>query len=173
MLKVVPPGQISVKDPVRVNEAFSASYIQYNLRLQNYPSVCSLRRYNDFLWLVGELARECPSDCVVPSLSSKRSAGRFEPAFVETRRKELEVFINKVAKHIVFCQSTALEVFLLASQEEFARKKSISSSWFYRAPSSTVSDKVLFSIDFSYWSNKFLTLCCGCRVSGVLPAKAG
>ena len=146
MLKVVPPGYVSVKDPVKVNDAFSTSYIRYSLCLQNYPSVCSVRRYNDFLWLVGELARECGSDCVVPSLPSKRSAGRFEHAFVETRRKDLEVFINRVAKHIVFCQSAALEVFLLASFEEFARKKSLSSSWFYRAPSTTISDKVMYIV---------------------------
>jgi sorting nexin-1/2 len=72
-----------------------------------------LRRYSDFLWLYERLQDERPG-AIVPPLPEKQPVGRFSPAFVEARRRELERFIRRVAIHPELQDSACLDTFLRA-----------------------------------------------------------
>jgi sorting nexin-1/2 len=72
-----------------------------------------LRRYSDFLWLYDRLQEERPG-AIVPPIPEKQPVGRFSPAFVEARRRELERFIRRVAIHPELQDSACLDTFLRA-----------------------------------------------------------
>jgi len=72
-----------------------------------------LRRYSDFLWLHERLQDERPG-AIVPPLPEKQPVGRFSPAFVEARRRELERFLRRVATHPELQDSACLDTFLRA-----------------------------------------------------------
>ena len=72
-----------------------------------------LRRYSDFLWLYERLQDERPG-AIVPPLPEKQPVGRFSPAFVEARRRELERFLRRVAIHPELQDSACLDTFLRA-----------------------------------------------------------
>jgi len=68
------------------------------------------RRYNDFVFLLNHLDNYLQSrkwkrpverlpDLPGDSIGSLFGFGRFEPSFIEDRRRGLEKFINKVANH--------------------------------------------------------------------------
>ncbi|XP_065559911.1 sorting nexin-12-like [Artemia franciscana] len=77
------------------------------------------RRYSDFEWLRNELERD--SKIIVPPLPGKAikrllpfrsDEGIYEEDFIEERRKNLEVFINKVAGHPLAQNERCLHMFL-------------------------------------------------------------
>jgi len=92
---------------------------------------CSVRRrYSDFDWLRTELERD--SKIVVPTLPGKawerqipaflrNNDGIFDDDFIETRRRGLEEFINKVAGHPLAQNERSLHVFL--QEEKIDRDK--------------------------------------------------
>jgi hypothetical protein len=97
--------------------------------MSEHPGIVVERRYNDFLWLAMVLTSEM-KDCVVPSLPKKKTTGRFDDAFIETRRIQLEDFMNSIAEHLVLSQSPHFETFLVAPSESFYIAKSkYTSSW--------------------------------------------
>jgi sorting nexin-1/2 len=77
-----------------------------------------LRRYSDFLWLYEKLQTE-RAGAIVPPLPEKQPMGRFNPAFVEARRRELERFLRRVAIHPELQDSTSLDTFLRADDVTF------------------------------------------------------
>jgi len=81
-----------------------------------------LRRYSDFLWLYEKLQEE-RAGAIVPPLPEKQPVGRFSPAFVEARRKELERFLRRVALHPELQDSTSLDTFLRADDVTFQATK--------------------------------------------------
>lgn len=93
---------------------------------QNFSAV--LRRYSDFLWLYEKLQTE-RSGTIVPPLPGKSPVGRFNPAFVEARRRELERFLRRSAVHPELQDCPCLDVFLRADDVTFyAAKNSKSDS---------------------------------------------
>lgn len=116
--------QISVTDPQRLGE-----YISYKIHTETtFPEYKGRefsvrRRYKEFVTLrdhlkqklaekpkaikFGELA-PLPGD----TISSLFGKGRFEPEFIEDRRKKLEAFLNSVANHNYFRFVPTLHEFL-------------------------------------------------------------
>eukprot|EP00529_Nitzschia_sp_RCC80_P018846 CAMPEP_0113522868 /NCGR_PEP_ID=MMETSP0014_2-20120614/45415_1 /TAXON_ID=2857 /ORGANISM="Nitzschia sp." /LENGTH=519 /DNA_ID=CAMNT_0000420947 /DNA_START=188 /DNA_END=1747 /DNA_ORIENTATION=- /assembly_acc=CAM_ASM_000159 len=124
-------NHITVSDPVQHSEGVGKTYTSYRVDVrppnsdltttQAFSAV--LRRYSDFLWLFEKLHTE-RAGAIVPPLPDKQPVGRFNPAFVEARRRELERFLRRVVIHPELQDSTSLETFLRADDVTFAAAKS-------------------------------------------------
>jgi len=95
------------------------------------------RRYSDFVLLRKILVDKCEAQDTskkhgpIPplpgdSVTSLFGQGRFEPAFIEDRRKGLEQFINGTANHTFARFDSELHKFLQDPKAEFSTKKA---SW--------------------------------------------
>jgi sorting nexin-1/2 len=82
-----------------------------------------VRRYSDFAWLFQELTREYPG-VIVPPLPEKQAVGRFGEDFVESRKRALEKFLQRVAAHPELSNSQFFIVFLQSSESGLAEAKS-------------------------------------------------
>ncbi|KJE98162.1 sorting nexin [Capsaspora owczarzaki ATCC 30864] len=118
--------EIDVLDP-QTHGLGRARYTDYEIRLRTNLPVFKVqeavvrRRYSDFEWLKNELERD--SKILVPALPGKaimkqlplltKDEGIFEDAFIEERRKGLEVFINKIAGHPLAQNERCLHMFLV------------------------------------------------------------
>lgn len=108
--------RILVTDPVTVGGVVPP-FVLYTVR---HTPLAQLersveRRYRDFEWLHACLREDHP-ECVVPPLPGKQTLGRFDETFVETRRKALQTFLNRVVAHPKLSRSRVFsEVFLLGS----------------------------------------------------------
>lgn len=75
------------------------------------------RRYQDFLWLRGKLEEAHPTLIVHPlpeKFMMKGMVERFNDDFIETRRKALHRFLNKISEHPILSSSEHFKVFLTA-----------------------------------------------------------
>ena len=81
-----------------------------------------LRRYSDFLWLYEKLQME-RAGAIVPPLPEKQPVGRFNPAFVEIRRRELERFLRRCAVHPELQGCSSFDAFLQADDVTFQATK--------------------------------------------------
>eukprot|EP00013_Stygamoeba_regulata_P027841 CAMPEP_0177662898 /NCGR_PEP_ID=MMETSP0447-20121125/19597_1 /TAXON_ID=0 /ORGANISM="Stygamoeba regulata, Strain BSH-02190019" /LENGTH=255 /DNA_ID=CAMNT_0019168617 /DNA_START=336 /DNA_END=1099 /DNA_ORIENTATION=+ len=90
----------SLPYPVTSLAVFSANthpsgYTTYSVRVKSVdgvPDWVIQRRYSEFCALDRQINYECTLSRV-PALPPKRSAGRFEPAFIEARRKALFLYL--------------------------------------------------------------------------------
>ncbi|XP_053268102.1 sorting nexin-7 isoform X1 [Pleuronectes platessa] len=83
------------------------------------------RRYQDFLWLRSRLEENHPTLIVHPlpeKFVMKGMVERFNEDFIETRRKALHRFLNKISEHPILSFSQHFNVFLTA-QELTSHKK--------------------------------------------------
>ncbi|XP_054479371.1 sorting nexin-7 [Anoplopoma fimbria] len=83
------------------------------------------RRYQDFLWLRSKLEENHPTLIVHPlpeKFVMKGMVERFNNDFIETRRKALHRFLNKISVHPILSYSQHFKVFLTA-QELLSHKK--------------------------------------------------
>lgn len=75
------------------------------------------RRYQDFLWLKGRLEEAHPT-LIIPPLPEKfivkGMVERFNDDFIETRRKALHKFLNRIADHPTLTFNEDFKVFLTA-----------------------------------------------------------
>lgn len=60
---------------------------------------------------------------IVPPLPEKAVVGRFEASFVETRRRALERFLERVAAHPELTGSADLVLFLQADEAQLQQAK--------------------------------------------------
>lgn len=84
-----------------------------------------LRRYQDFLWLRSKLEENHPTLIVHPlpeKFVMKGMVERFNNDFIETRRKALDRFLDKISEHPILSYSPHFKVFLTA-QELLSYKK--------------------------------------------------
>ncbi|KAJ9050181.1 hypothetical protein DSO57_1016850 [Entomophthora muscae] len=74
------------------------------------------RRYSQFEWLLERLQAKFRA-LVLPPLPEKQFSGRFSDEFIEKRRRHLERFMNRLARHPIVRYS---EIFMhfLSSQTE-------------------------------------------------------
>lgn len=86
-----------------------------------------LRRYSDFLWLYEKLQDE-RAGAIVPPLPEKQPMGRFNPQFVEDRRRALERFLRRVAIHPELQDCSCLDTFLRADDVTFHAAKNSKSN---------------------------------------------
>jgi sorting nexin-1/2 len=96
-----------------------------------------VRRYSDFSWLLQELTREFPG-VIVPPLPEKLTVGRFGEDFVESRKRGLEKFLQRVAAHIELSNSQSFIVFLQSSESGLLEAKNETKSK-SKQPSSSIS----------------------------------
>ncbi|XP_077189101.1 sorting nexin-7 [Paroedura picta] len=84
------------------------------------------RRYQDFLWLKGKLEEAHPT-LIIPPLPEKfimkGVMERFNDDFIETRRKALHKFLNRVADHPTLTFNEDLKIFLTAQAGELSSHK--------------------------------------------------
>ncbi|XP_035981307.1 sorting nexin-7 isoform X4 [Fundulus heteroclitus] len=79
------------------------------------------RRYQDFLWLKSRLEDNYPTLIVHPlpeKFVMKGMVDRFNDDFIETRRKALHRFLNRISEHPILSNSHYFKVFL--TEEELA-----------------------------------------------------
>jgi sorting nexin-1/2 len=88
--------------------------------------IAVLRRYSDFLWLYERLHQDRPGS-IVPAIPEKQPVGRFNAAFVEDRRIQLEKFVRRVAVHPELQDCHCLQTFLRADDVSFQAAKQIKS----------------------------------------------
>ncbi|KAG7487535.1 hypothetical protein MATL_G00024620 [Megalops atlanticus] len=84
------------------------------------------RRYQDFLWLKGRLEDGHPTLIVHPlpeKFVMKGMVERFNDDFIETRRKALHKFLNRIADHPILSCSEDFKVFLTAQAWELTSHK--------------------------------------------------
>ncbi|XP_026872060.2 sorting nexin-7 isoform X1 [Electrophorus electricus] len=77
------------------------------------------RRYQDFLWLKGKLEETHPTLIVHPlpeKFVMKGMMERFSDDFVETRKRALHKFLNRIADHPVLSCSEDFKIFLTAEE---------------------------------------------------------
>ncbi|KAG8132655.1 hypothetical protein E2320_010495 [Naja naja] len=78
------------------------------------------RRYQDFLWLKGRLEEAHPT-LIIPPLPEKfimkGVVERFNEEFIETRRKALHKFLNRIADHPTLTFNEDFKIFLTAQAE--------------------------------------------------------
>lgn len=112
--------EITVSDPVKLGDGVNA-YTSYRVTTKS-PStegeVYVIRRFSDFEWLhdrVGDLYK----GAIVPPLPDKNvlEKFRFTREFVESRRRGLESFINRLAAHPIVGRADELEHFLKDSED--------------------------------------------------------
>eukprot|EP00535_Pseudo-nitzschia_heimii_P007490 CAMPEP_0197183920 /NCGR_PEP_ID=MMETSP1423-20130617/8762_1 /TAXON_ID=476441 /ORGANISM="Pseudo-nitzschia heimii, Strain UNC1101" /LENGTH=545 /DNA_ID=CAMNT_0042634597 /DNA_START=158 /DNA_END=1795 /DNA_ORIENTATION=+ len=120
---------ITVSDPVQHSEGVN-KYTSYRVDVRPPNSDMAttqvfsavLRRYSDFLWLYEKLQME-RAGAIVPPLPEKHPVGRFNPAFVEIRRRELERFLRRCAVHPELQGCTSFDAFLQADDVTFQATK--------------------------------------------------
>ncbi|KAM9488870.1 sorting nexin-7 isoform 1-T1 [Clarias gariepinus] len=84
------------------------------------------RRYQDFFWLKGKLEEAHPTLIVHPlpeKFVMKGMVERFTIDFIETRKKALHRFLNKIAEHPILSSSEDFKIFLTAQAWELASHK--------------------------------------------------
>ncbi|XP_051971157.1 sorting nexin-7-like isoform X2 [Xyrauchen texanus] len=84
------------------------------------------RRYQDFLWLRGRLEEAHPTLIVHPlpeKFVMKGMVERFNEDFIETRRRALHRFLNKIAGHPIFSSTEDFKIFLTAEAGELTSHK--------------------------------------------------
>jgi len=127
-------SHITVSDPVQHSEGVN-KYTSYrvDVRPQNSDMATTqvfsavLRRYSDFLWLYEKLQME-RAGAIVPPLPEKHPVGRFNPAFVEIRRRELERFLRRAAVHPELQGCASLDAFLQGDDVTFQAAKNSKST---------------------------------------------
>jgi len=122
-----PLFEISLMEPEKHGEGMSA-YVTYTIKtrtrsgLLKSPQLQVDRRFNDFHWFHYKLSQQYKG-VIIPPLPEKALINRFNPDFIEYRRKELERFLRRVASHPVLQTSELLKAFLELSDSEFAQFK--------------------------------------------------
>ncbi|GAB5035875.1 sorting nexin 1 [Nannochloropsis oceanica] len=120
---------IAVTDPTKHNEGVNA-YIGYSITTNaddtreefQAPRTTVLRRYSDFHFLHAKLGHAFPGT-ILPPLPDKALVGRFGASFVEGRRRALERYLLRVAKHPELGASRELVLFLQADEATLQHAK--------------------------------------------------
>ena len=111
-------------------------------------STTVVRRYNDFAWLSSAISKEFPGIIVAP-LPDKQSVGRFSSEFVESRRRALEKFLQRISAHADIGSLHHFIAFLQADDAALSKLKNESKAskpgmmaWFEGTVSSITNGKV-------------------------------
>lgn len=100
------------------NHAYVTYLIEVSTALDQYnnQNLSVRRRFQDFSWLQKRLMEEHPA-CLQPPLPGKHrleyfTGDRFSPDFLEKRRLQLEIYLQRVARHPQLQRSHVLQKFL-------------------------------------------------------------
>lgn len=119
--------KISVTDPTKEDDNLK-SYTSYKVHTEYQRTVHVVsRRYSDFEFLYNQLLIG-NIGIIVPGIPLKKAFGNFNPQFIETRRRGLERFIQKVAGNRVLRMDPFFKSFLMSlsfKTDTFQREKPI------------------------------------------------
>lgn len=108
--------QIRFTSSEKVGESLTNTFVKYTIEVKTKASTYQnqdfvvVRRYSDFAWLREQLQEHYPG-YLIPPLPEKQLFNRFNPEFMEFRKKELEKFLQRVTSHHVLCTSPQLQQF--------------------------------------------------------------
>lgn len=118
--------QVSVTNPLKHKDSMSP-YVSYlvTITAADGCDYVRSRRYNDFLWLHKHLKEEFRDDSTVtiPVPPEKQILNRFSSEFIEARRKELEMFLQKCFSDRVIRKSLSLAQFLAVEFDPVDNKR--------------------------------------------------
>ncbi|XP_078676058.1 sorting nexin-33-like [Branchiostoma floridae x Branchiostoma belcheri] len=110
------PYKVSVADPTKESKLKGLkSFITYQLTPDNTNQTVS-RRYKHFDWLYERLIEKFTT-IAVPPLPEKQVTGRYEADFVEGRRQQLQLWVDRMSRHPVVAQSEVFQFFLQSSDK--------------------------------------------------------
>ncbi len=102
--------KVTVTDPQVENQGRRDQFTTY---LVSTEKTSVRRRYSDFQWLYGRLQTELPG-AIVPIIPHKMAMGKkFDPDFVETRRRHLQHFMGLVVSHEEMQRAPSMTPFML------------------------------------------------------------
>ncbi|KAL1748973.1 hypothetical protein HDZ31DRAFT_79316 [Schizophyllum fasciatum] len=116
----------SVKDPVKELPETKDAYVSYlvaaetDLPIFSTPNPSARRRFQDFVFLRNHLVRDFPA-VVVPPLPDKHrleyiTGDRFSPEFIERRRQDLHLFLQRVGRHPTLQRATLVRAFFESTE---------------------------------------------------------
>lgn len=118
---------ITISDPHTEEEGTRQRYTSYLVTTDKGNSI--RRRYGDFLWLYKRLQTELPG-AIVPVIPRSRAlmiaSKKFDPDFVEDRRRNLQQFLQGVVDHEELARAPSMSPFMvdmLGSDFEEGKKK--------------------------------------------------
>lgn len=105
---------ITVSDPRVENPNTRSSFATYLVSTKQGNAV--RRRYSDFRWLYQRLQTEVPG-AIVPVIPHTRtillSSRKFDPDFMDSRRRDLQEFVDAVSDHPELCRAPSMTPFML------------------------------------------------------------
>ncbi|CAF0731393.1 unnamed protein product [Didymodactylos carnosus] len=114
----IPPFTVKIEDPIRSTKLGGLkAFMEYKIQAQRSGGKLVGRRYKQFVWLQEQLALKYRFICI-PPLPGKQIAGRFEQEFVQERKRQLEVWLNRICRHPVLCASFPVKHFLTCELSE-------------------------------------------------------
>jgi hypothetical protein len=117
---------ITISDPRTEEEGTRHRYTSYLLTTDKGNSI--RRRYDDFLWLYKRLQTELPG-AIIPVIPRSRTlivSKKFDPDFIEERRRNLQQFLQGVVDHDELARAPSMSPFMvdmLGSDFEEGKKK--------------------------------------------------
>jgi len=120
---------IAVTNPSKQTDKMGLTFTSYmvNTATTNpaftHKNSSVVRRFRDFEWLDEELVRAHPG-CIIPPLPEKQTLGRFSAEFVDTRKRALEKYLQRIAAHETLSQDRHFATFLQGEESELASAKS-------------------------------------------------
>jgi sorting nexin-1/2 len=104
---------VTVTDPQTENEGRRDQFTTY---LVSTEKTAVRRRYSDFQWLYGRLQTELPG-AIVPIIPHETTfankSKRFDPRFLEKRRRHLQYFMNAVVNHDELQRAPSMTPFMV------------------------------------------------------------
>ncbi|KAM3584676.1 hypothetical protein VKS41_003483 [Umbelopsis sp. WA50703] len=107
-------SDVEVSHPLRIGVGYG-SYVCYSCTIfsSKGASISARKRYSDFVQLRESLIEHYPRlKSNIPKLPPKKVVGKFTPAFIEKRRRELEYFLKYVSLHPTLGSSMVLKRWL-------------------------------------------------------------
>eukprot|EP00164_Ancoracysta_twista_P004810 GFYU01006530.1.p1 GENE.GFYU01006530.1~~GFYU01006530.1.p1 ORF type:complete len:434 (-),score=165.52 GFYU01006530.1:176-1477(-) len=122
--------EVFISDPQKHGEGTMHAYISYKVTTQttlqyfNHSQFHVVRRYRDFVWLHTQLGESYPG-VIIPPIPEKILVGRFSTEIIESRRRALETFLNRVGRHPELVESEAFHAFLEKGDDTFEDHKNV------------------------------------------------
>lgn len=92
------------------------SFIAYQIT-PSFNNIQVSRRYKHFDWLHERLEAKF-TPIPIPPLPDKQVSGRYQKEFVEHRRLQLQMWVDRICRHPVLCQSDVWNHFITCTDEK-------------------------------------------------------
>ncbi|XP_022244062.1 sorting nexin lst-4-like [Limulus polyphemus] len=92
------------------------SFIAYQIT-PSFNNIQVSRRYKHFDWLHERLEAKF-TPIPIPPLPDKQVSGRYQKEFVEHRRLQLQMWVDKICRHPILCQSDVWNHFITCTDEK-------------------------------------------------------